>query len=76
MALRAHLDDDAATVLGAAGLERVAAPTEHRGLRVGGVNVSFHDSSSISSRVDYARSTATRPKQWDASGHSRRASRG
>ncbi|ABK65764.1 hypothetical protein I549_5067 [Mycobacterium avium subsp. avium 2285 (R)] len=40
------------------------------------MNVSFHDSSSISSRVDYARSTATRPKQWDASGHSRRASRG
>src|SRR6516165_4054499 len=43
VALRADLDDDVAAGLGAAGLEGVPAPAVHGGLRVGGVNVSFHD---------------------------------
>src|SRR5262249_48620510 len=43
VALRAHLDGDVTAVFGAARLERVTATAEHGGLRVGGMNVSFHD---------------------------------
>src|SRR5262249_43712776 len=42
VALRANLDHDATSGLGAARLEGVAASAEHCGLLVGGMNVRFH----------------------------------
>lgn len=76
VALRADLDDDATAFFGAAGLERVTASADHRGLRVGGMNVSFHDVLFDLVEHRLCQVSHSSPKQRGTGRHSRRTGDG